>query len=552
LDPRSEVTVAETVELTIDGQKIQSPAGTLIIDAAKTAGIRIPHYCYHPGLPVVGSCRMCLVEIEKNPKLQPSCATTVAKGMVIRTQTPETLRNRRFVLEFLLANHPLDCPVCDQAGECELQNYYMEHGLYDTRFNENKTRRKKAKPIGRYVMLDQERCILCTRCIRFTREAAKTSELMVVNRGHRSEIDIRPGSEFNNPYSGNVVDACPVGALTDRDFRFKCRVWFLGSAASICPGCSRGCNIEIHFNQRFNPRYHDQRIHRLKPRYNEAVNTHWICDEGRYSYHSIDAPGRLKTPRIKQENQYKSVSWDEALHKAAAALKQTLTDHGPQSAAVLISPRMTNEELFLTRILFRDLLHIENIESRIPSNAPVYSDDFLITADKNPNTYGENLFFPEGSGCETLLQACTEGRIRFLYIFQHDLTCGYESSRIHEALSKVECVVFQGSWNQPTADLAHIQFPSAVYAEKKGTFTNLQGRIQRFNAAVPPIGESLPDIEIISRLANELGTPLSGASAEDVLKEIGGYFDSFAGMTWETVGANGQLINSRQSAVDSL
>jgi len=235
--------VAENVTLTIDDQKVQVPEGTLIIEAAESVGIHIPRYCYHSGLPVVGSCRMCLVEIEKAPKLQPSCATPVAEGMVVRTRTPATLRNRRFVLEFLLANHPIDCPVCDQAGECELQNYYMDHGRYDTRHNENKTRRKKAYPIGPHIILDQERCILCTRCVRFTREVSKTAELGVMDRGHRSEIDVFPGVELANPYSGNVADICPVGALTDRDFRFKCRVWFLGSANSICPGCSRGCNF---------------------------------------------------------------------------------------------------------------------------------------------------------------------------------------------------------------------------------------------------------------------------------------------------------------------
>ena len=275
----------ELVTLTIDGQTVRVVKGMSILEAARSAGISIPHYCYHPGLSVVGSCRMCLVEVERMPKLQASCATPVSEGMVVRTQTPETLRNRQSVLEFLLLNHPLDCPVCDQSGECELQNYYMSHGRYDPRFNENKTKRQKARPIGPYVILDQERCILCTRCVRFTDEISKTAEIGVIDRGHRSEIDIFPGIELNNRYSGNVVDICPVGALTDRDFRFQCRVWFLGRTPSVCPGCSRGCNIEIHYNERFNPRYHDKRVHRLKPRYNRDVNGFWMCDEGRLSFH---------------------------------------------------------------------------------------------------------------------------------------------------------------------------------------------------------------------------------------------------------------------------
>jgi NADH-quinone oxidoreductase subunit G len=535
--------VTELVTLTIDGQKIQAPKGTMLIEAAKTAEIRIPHYCYHGGLPVVGSCRMCLVEIEKNPKLQPSCATPVAEGMVVRTQTPQTLKNRRSVLEFLLANHPLDCPVCDQAGECELQNYYMEHGLYDTRFNENKTKRKKATPIGPYIILDQERCILCTRCVRFTREISKTSELGVLNRGHHSAIDVMPGFELNNLYSGNLADVCPVGALTDRDFRFKCRVWFLGSAPSICPGCSRGCNIEIHFNERFNPRYHDQRVHRLKPRYNEAVNGHWICDEGRYAYHAIDAPSRLKVPQLKQGEGFQEASWADAIQQVAGSLKQVLATHGPQGVALLLSPQMTNEELFLARRIFGDQLSIKNIESHVPSNAKTYSDDFLITGDKNPNTRGADVICPPGPGIENLMQACIEGRIHFLYILQHDLMRAFDPGYVAKALARVECIVFQGSWAQPTAALADIQLSAAVYAEKEGTFTNVQGRVQRIQAAVPALGESLPDLDIFCRLAAELGLAVSSADAPALFKEIGQTVAPFAGMTWQSVGGIGQLLH---------
>jgi NADH-quinone oxidoreductase subunit G len=536
--------VAENVTLTIDGQSVQVPKGTLIIEAAKSVGIQIPHYCYHPGLSTVGSCRMCLVEIEKNPKLQPSCTTPVAEGMVVRTKTPETLRNRRYVLEFLLSNHPLDCPVCDQAGECELQNYYMEHGLYDTRFNENKTKRKKAHPIGPYIILDQERCILCTRCVRFTREISKTSELGVVDRGHRSEIDIVRGFELTNPYSGNVADICPVGAMTDRDFRFKCRVWFLGSAPSICPGCSRGCNIEIHFNERFNPRYHDQRVHRLKPRVNKEVNDRWICDEGRYSYHSIDAPNRMTVPKLEHGGEYREVSWEEALREVAASLKRTLDAHGPQGAALLVSPQMANEELFRVRQIFRDQLKIENIGYQVPSKAKVFSDDFLITADKNPNSKGADILCPACLSGEELLKACADRRIHFLYIFQHNLESGFDLQYVQDALGKVDCVVFQGSWNHSTAALAAIQLPAAVYAEKEGTFTNLHGRVQRFHAAVPPIGKSLPDLDIVAQLAKELDIDLPAASAEQVFEAIGQNVEAFAGMTWQTVGTTGQLLKT--------
>jgi predicted molibdopterin-dependent oxidoreductase YjgC len=274
------------------------------------------------------------------------------------------------------------------------------------------------------------------------------------------------------------------------------------------------------------------------------VNGHWICDEGRYSYHSIDATNRLKVPSVKEGGKYREISWAEAISKIAQSIGQTLASGGPQGIAVLASPKMTNEELFRIRQLFRDRLRVENIESRVPDNTPGYSDDFLIAADKNPNTFGAGVIFPAGPACEELLRACAAGRVHFLYIFQHDLTLGYEFERLREALAKVDCVVFQGSWDQATAGLAHIRLPAAVYAEKEGTFTNLQGRVQRFHAAVPPIGQSMPDLEIITRLAAELGITLTGASAEEVFCEIGKSVEAFAGMTRESVGKTGQLVNS--------
>ena len=532
----------ELVTLTIDGIAVRAPKGTSILEAARTVGISIPYYCYHPGLSVVASCRMCLVEVHKVPKLQPSCATPVSEGMVVRTRTPETLRNRQAVLEFLLLNHPLDCPVCDQAGECELQNYYMEHGAYDARFNEDKTKRKKATPIGPHVMLDQERCILCTRCIRFTQEISRSGELGVMERGHKSEIDLFPGMELNNPYSGNVVDLCPVGALTDRDFRFQCRVWFLGRTPSICPGCSRGCNIEIHYNERFNARYHDKRVHRLKPRYNKDVNGFWICDEGRYAYPAIDAPERLMSPMIRRAAALETAAWDQAISQAASAIREAVDRHGPDAIALLASPQMTNEELFRLRRLFRDFLKVGRLEYRVPPSGPVYSDDFLITADKNPNSRGAEALGFSGKGSAELLRDCADGKVRLLYICHHDLTRGHDPETVRTALSGVDCVIFQGSWGQATSEAAHIVLPSAVYAEKEGTFTNLDGRVQRIHAAVPPLGESLPDLEIIVALAAALDIPLPSAPAREIFNEIGRHVEAFAGLAYESLGGGGQLL----------
>ncbi|HTL48707.1 MAG TPA: 2Fe-2S iron-sulfur cluster-binding protein, partial [Verrucomicrobiae bacterium] len=271
-------------KLTIDGKEIEVPAGTRLIEAAKKCGIDVPFYCYHPGLSVSGNCRMCLVEVEKTPKLQIACHIQAADGMVVKTQTEQVLKTRQHVLEFLLLNHPVDCPVCDQAGECWLQDYYMKHGLYNSRLGEDKVKKPKAVPLGPTVMLDAERCILCSRCIRFCDEVSKTSELGFIQRGDHTEIAVAPGKELDNKYSGNTVDICPVGALTDRDFRFKIRVWYLKEEDSICNGCSRGCNIQVHYNLDRPQHGKGERVKRLKPRFNERVNKWWMCDEGRYGY----------------------------------------------------------------------------------------------------------------------------------------------------------------------------------------------------------------------------------------------------------------------------
>jgi NADH-quinone oxidoreductase subunit G len=530
------------ITLTIDGNAVRVPKGTSILEAARSIGITIPYYCYHPGLSVVGSCRMCLVEIEKIPKLQPSCATPVGEGMVVRTQTPEVLKNRRSVLEFLLLNHPLDCPVCDQSGECELQNYYMAHGLYDPRFNENKTKRKKAYPVGPNVILDQERCILCTRCVRFTREISKTAELGVFERGHKSAIDVFPGMELNNGYAANVVDLCPVGALTDRDFRFQCRVWFLGRTASICPGCSRGCNIEIHYNERFNRRYHEKRVHRLKPRLNREVNGHWICDHGRYSYRTIDSTDRLRTPAVKDNGGMTEVTWDAALARVAAGFKGALAHHGPESVALLASPQMTNEELFRIGQLFRESLKAGIIDFRASLKDRGSADDFLMLADRNPNSLGAELLGLSGIGADALLRACDEGRVHFLYLCQHDLVAGYGQQAV-DALSKVDFLVFHGSWDQPTARMADAILPTAVYAEREGTFTNYRGRVQKIHAAVPPLGDSLPDLEIIVRLAEALGVRIAPASPSEVFQELASRIPAFAGMSYDAIGDAGRLLD---------
>src|SRR5688572_616736 len=320
--------------LKIDGKEVTVDKGRTIIQVCEQLGIEVPRYCYHPGLRVVGSCRMCLVDVEKMPKLSIACNTPATDDMVVWTQNDKVKEARRSVLEFLLLNHPLDCPVCDRAGECELQNYYMQFAQHDSRLMENKVKKRKAFPIGPYVILDQERCVLCSRCVRFTSEVTQTGELGIFQRATHSEVNIYPGRELNNNYSGNVVDICPVGALLDRDFRYKMSVWYLKESLSVCPGCSTGCNIRIHYNLDRRYKTEGKRIQRLKPRFNEHVNKYWMCDEGRYNYHSLN-DNRIEEPMVRNAEGFQQTDWDTAITSTVAALQKALNDDGPESIGVI-------------------------------------------------------------------------------------------------------------------------------------------------------------------------------------------------------------------------
>ena len=361
--------------LTIDGEQITVPAGTTVIQAAEKLGIFVPRYCYHPGLSIAGNCRICLVEIEKAPKLQIACNTPVADGMVVNTKSSKVNQGRESVLEFLLINHPLDCPVCDQSGECDLQNFYMQYGLYDPRFKEQKVKKAKATPLGPTVMLDAERCVLCSRCVRFTDEISKTGELGIFNRGDKAEVGVYPDKVLDNKYSGNVVDICPVGALTDRDFRFKARVWYLSTAPSVCTGCAQGCNIDLHYVLDRPHLADGARVMRVKPRYNADVNQWWMCDEGRYGLKLIDQ-GRLRTVLYKGAES----NWEKAFTELAAVLSQVKSEKRQGQVGVIALAQQTTEELFLIGELFKESLGISNCTAQVPAQ-PGSSDNFLMKAD---------------------------------------------------------------------------------------------------------------------------------------------------------------------------
>jgi NADH-quinone oxidoreductase subunit G len=523
-------------KVTIDGKEIEVPPGTNLIEAARQLGIEIPHYCYHPGLSIAGQCRLCMVDIEKTPRPTIACNTPAADGMVVHTQTDRVKETQRAVMEFHLINHPLDCPVCDQAGECWLQIYYMKHGLYEPRMMDEKVHKPKAVPLGPHVILDAERCILCSRCVRFCDEVTKTGELGIFHRGDVSEIGLFPGRDLDNKYSGNVVDICPVGALTDRDFRFQVRVWYLDTAKSICPGCARGCNIEVHVNRRRPHHAEGRRVARLKPRFNPAVNQWWMCDAGRYGFKFVDDADRLMTPSRREGDTAVPITWDEAITAVVGAL----TGPAVERVGALASPKMSNEDLFaLRRVVERQ--GIRQVGFRVPPAEPGDQDDLLIRADKNPNSRGAELMGFDGDA-SAILAAARAGRLSTLLIFHHDLfASGWPARDVREALSRVETLIFAGTNASDTSGAAQYVLPSATWVEREGTFTNFEGRVQRFRLAVEPLGECRADWEWLGRLLVALGGAAPGERAERWFRELATTVPTFAGLTYQSLADDGQL-----------
>jgi NADH-quinone oxidoreductase subunit G len=517
----------------IDGRKVEVPDGTTIIQAAERLGVEVPHYCWHPGLSVSGNCRMCLVEIEKVPKLQIACSTRVTDGMVVHTTSDKTKTAQKAVLEFLLINHPIDCPVCDQAGECKLQEYYMDYDRQRSRFPlPEKVRKKKAIPIGPLVMLDQERCILCARCTRFLDEVTKTSELAIYERGDHCQIELAPGRTLDNPYSGNVVDICPVGALTSRDFRFRARVWYLERASSVCGACANGCNIDIY--------HREGRIYRFQPRANPDVNQYWMCDAGRLSYRDLQGEGRLVRPLIRGREAFTDTTWETALTVTAGRLAD-LAAAGAGTVGILVSAQAPNEEIYLVRQLATRLgARVAGIAWSPPD---AFHDDFLIKADKNPNTRGLVLQGLVPEGADDVLAAAERGTLQALVLHRVDLTTWRDTPATRAALERVPCLVVLDTVQREVAQYADTVLPLATYAETDGTFTNHAGRVQRFEPAVAPPGEARPGWRVLGDLLAVLGgdAPASAGAAFAALAARDG---PFRGLAYEVLGTHGAAVQS--------
>jgi NADH-quinone oxidoreductase subunit G len=484
---------------------------------------------------------MCLVEVEKMPKLVPACATPVTEGMVVRTNTARVQQAVRYAMEFLLLHHPIDCPVCDQSGECWLQDYYMEHAGHASRYpGTQKTRRAKAVTLGPLIKLDRERCILCTRCVRFTRNVTKTGEIGVFNRGHAAEIAIHGEQVFDNPYSGNVADICPVGALTNADFRFKVRAWFLKGTDSVCAGCSTGCNLRIDHSARATGggvsgvSATEGTIYRTFGRRNIAVNKSWLCDEGRQSFHTLD-----RWPRLRSAQPEPPVSSLETIHQRFESIRK---QHGPEAVAALGSAMNTNEALFLMKKYFQG-----RVDFRLGKETETYrkeEDALLRRLDKHPNTQGALDLGLDGTlnGLEAILQLVERKQIRAMWIAFHPQLVGDDAPEIFvrlEALIRaLEFSVVSTTHRFSWAANATILLPMAAWSEETGTYTNYAGRVQITNRAVAPPGDALPLHTMMAVLLGYSGIQVSPEPAA-ILEWIAREIPLYAGLTPATIGPMG-------------
>jgi NADH-quinone oxidoreductase subunit G len=509
-------------KITVDGKIIDAKPGQMVLQACNDAGINLPQYCYHPGLSIVASCRICLVEVEGIPKLVPSCQTPVRDGMTVHSNSPKAVANQKQVMEYLLINHPLDCPICDQAGECYLQDYSYQYGRSESRFEEDKAKKPK-KDVGDNIYLYSDRCIMCTRCVRFTREISGTSELFVDGRGHKEEIDIFPGKPCNNKLAGNVVDLCPVGALLDKDFLFKQRVWLLKSTPSISPVDSGGENIYLDHNEGV--------IYRVKPRYNKDVNEWWISDDTRYSYKAVHSDKRLTHARRMQYGSQIDTTYAKATDEAASGLKAIAAKEGHGSLYAVLSPMMACEEAFL---LGKWIRSIDEKAVLILGPVPTAGQDeifknpqngkqtFVIKAEKVPNAAGirrviEGLGGPSATWDE--LSANEKPELKTLK--GGWIVGGYLSDwqPAKPALPKGFKVV-QDILQSSLANSADVLLPAAAWAEKDGSWENYQGHIQHFSSSIAPIEGCRREGDVYYKLLGRTGL----YNAQVLRQEMGGAF----------------------------
>ena len=526
-------------KLTIDGKEITVPDGINVIQAAQHAGIEIPRYCFHPKLRVVATCRMCHVEIDKMPKLQAACSTVVREGMEVRTGTPAVVKSRQAILEFFLLNHPLDCPICDKGGECPLQDYTLRYGPGHTRFVDEKLVRVKHLPIGPHIVFDAERCILCTRCVRFCSDVVGTGELGVFNRGVHAEIRVHPGRELSNHYSGNVIDLCPVGALTSREYRFRARPWDIRKMETICGLCSAGCNVNVSVR---NVR---PEVVRVEPRENEQVNGLWMCDTGRFEFDRGVREGRLLSPRIKSQTGRASCSWEEAVLACAQGFAQIISRDGCQAVGVIGSGRCTNEEAYLLKKFAHDVLGTKHLDFRLREaqheGRDFKEDHLLLRGDKTPNSAGARAvgLVPTDGGLDMsgMQEAVRKGTMKGLLVVREDLLA--EPGWSKSLLEGLEFLAVLDLLQTPTVEAASVAFPLPWHLEMDGTFTNANGRVQRLRRVInPPSGVRFLG-DVLQEVSRAMGKELDNPPFVELWNKIAASVDAYNGLTLDQIGDQG-------------
>ncbi len=531
-------------KVTINDRTVEVEAGTNVIAAGLKVGVQIPHYCYHPRLSVVGQCRMCLVEIsdggKKMPKLQTACSSYVTKdGWEVRTDTPEVQEAQKGMMEFFLINHPLDCPICDQAGECGLQDYSFKHGVPYSRFGYEDKRTYPGSeriPLGADVVLNMNRCIQCTRCVRFTEEIAGTGEIGFFNRGARVEIGTFPGKELSNPIASCVVDICPVGALTSTRFRFAERVWYLDKKPSLCTGCEVGCNITM-----------EQRrgdIKRYKPRFNVEVNDYWMCDYGRGTFERYKKLPRATSPRVRGVPS----GWKEALDAVASGLDVHGQEHGQErhgQIAFLGSGFLTCEEAYL----FAKLADLVDAGSRSvpvdlgPERTIPNLKGGITGKEAAPNRRGAELAGLAGGQGEDLLQGDGAARCSALIVCDSDFGEAAHSPETVERLRRAKLLVVFGWADTPLARAADIFLPVAHHGEKDGTFVNVEWRLQKFQRAFPPPGQVRAAVEVLGDLLSRFDAGWANTSAGAVFDRLAAELPAFTGLSWDELPATGAALH---------
>jgi len=555
----------------LDGKEIEFTPGQTIIEAAKAVGIEIPHFCWHPSLTVAGNCRICLVEVEKAPKGMIACATQCSDGMVVYANSAKAIHMRNAVMEFLLINHPLDCPICDEAGECKLQDYAFKYSIGSSRFDEEKIHKDKRVELGPNVLFDQERCISCSRCIRYCEEIVKEPQLTFVNRGEKVTIETFPGKSLDNPYSMNVIELCPVGALTSRDFRFRARVWDLSRSDSICTGCARGCSMNIWVR--------DNEIMRLTPRENMDVNQYWMCDYGRLNTYKFvnDETTRVTSPMIRPPESgilddgnfaLRECEWDDAIARIISELK----NYKPNEIAFIASPYSTLEDNFVLKRFAEEvtgtieIVYIPHIEGN--------DDDLLIRADKTPNSTGLK-FLGVNTISDNFINNIINKKFKLVYMLNESVSRLKNADEIAKAL---EVGILQISNMTELSKKATVILPLSTYAEINGTFVNFRNIVQRIKPAVATIEQerlpgdfsvsrldkfgahndkwthgtkfnARPAWNVLAQIARAMGHEFGYSNTEDVFDDIVSKVPEFAGLNYEVIGSDGAMIGKMEDAV---